>query len=298
MEERSISGRRSNRRPNTGRYADALDAGYDAAGDGELCGMHWDDVVDIVCVGRGAGAQSAAIAANRSGMSVFMVDAGHVDGAGGTELESLAGRLGVTDVDTVDYLDALTEDVGPLIRCAVPSQVPLRTIDGPQAESRRGRIATFVGSALRGWADRCLASPYGLLDTNLAHTPTVTYISAGETIEVTVVGTIGVENGRLTEELDEWLTARADEVGIGRGSSNSLQRLVFDSGQIVGAILDTPSGPRAVRARRGVVMETGGCAISPKLTIDGLGDVSSVTVALVTRAASRFARLELLITPR
>ena len=258
----------------------------------------WDDVVDVVCIGRGAGVLAAAIGADRGGMTVFVADAGHGDGADAAEADSLAGRLAMADTDTVSYLDALTEDVGPLIRCAVPSQVPLRTVDAPEAEPKRGRIATFVGSALRGWADRCLASPYGLLYTNLAHSTTVTYTSAGDTIEATVVGTIDVENGRLTEQLDQWLTARAGELGVDEYSSNSLQRLVFDGGQVVGAIIDTPTGTRAVRAEHGVFMETGGNALAPTLPADGLENASSVTVALVTRAASRFVRLELLATLR
>ena len=300
VEERSIKGRRGGHRSNTATHVESRRVRYDptAAHDIELGAIRWDDVVDVVCVGRGAGALAAAIGADRGGMSVFMADAGPGGGAGGNEADSLAERLGVADVATVEYLTALTEDVGPLIRCAVPSQVPLRTIDGPQADSRRGRIATFVGSALRGWADRCLASPYGLLYTNLAHSTTETYTSAGESIEATVVGTIGVENGRLTEELDQWLSVRAGELGIDADPSDSLQRLVFDGGQIVGAIFNTPSGQRAVRAQLGVVMETGGRPIAPNLPTDGLDEASSVTVALVTRAASRFVRLELLATPR
>lgn len=302
VEDYPVKGRRGSHRTDSGTRPGARRATYSATvlqdndtdTDTDLGGIDWDDIVDIVCIGRGAGALAVAICADRGGMQVFIADAGHGAGAGGAEADSLAARLGVTDDVTVDYLNALTEDVGPLIRCAVPNQVPLRTIDGPQADSGRNRIATFVGSALRGWADRCLASPYGLLYTTLAHSTAVTYTSAGETIEASVVGTIDVENGRLVDELDEWLTVRARELGTDEDSSNSLQRLVFDGGQVVGAIIDTPTGPRSVRAKRGVVMETGGRALTPTLPADGLGSASSVMVALVTRAASRFVRLELL----
>ena len=113
-----------------------------------------------------------------------------------------------------------------------------------------------------------------------------------------MVGTIDVENGRLTEELDPWLRERAGELGLDADPSDSLQRLVFDGGQVVGAIFDTAEGTRAVRAECGVVMETGGSAIAPNLPTEGLDDAASVTVALVTRAASRFVRLELLATRR
>lgn len=297
--DRSGRGRRGGQRPDpsarSGKYAD--DILSDAVG--ESSDIDWDDIVDIVCIGRGAGAMAAAIgAANQGGTEVFFADAGHGADTAGVEADNLAGRLGITDSATVDYLTALTEDIGPLIRCAVPSQVPMRTLDDPQPESRRGGIATFVGSALRDWANRCLASPYGLLYTTLAHSETVTYRSAGERLEAAVVGRIDVENGRLAEGLDQWLAARAEELGLDDESSNSLQRLVFEAGQVVGAVVDTPTGPRAVRARRGVVMETGGSVSTPTLPADGLDNASSAVVALVTRAASRFARLELLATPR
>jgi hypothetical protein len=259
--------------------------------------MVWDDVVDIVCIGRGAAVLAAAVGADRSGMSVCFADAGRVV----ADAESLAARLGVTDDETVGYLTALTEDIGPLIRCAVPAQVPVRNIDAPApAETQRpgarpGRLATFVGSALRGWADRCLASPYGLLFTSIAHPAmTVTYTSAGETLEAAAVGTIDVRDGQLVEGLDQWLAAQSQALDAGESVLNSLQRLVFQEGQVVGVIMDTPTGPRAVRADRGVVLESGGSAPIPTLPVDGLQGVSSVTVALVTRAASRFARLELL----
>jgi hypothetical protein len=294
-------GRRGGRRtPSDNRTRGYAESTLEDLAD-EPGGIDWDVIADIVCIGRGAGALAAAVGARGNGLAVFFAEAGHATVAAeadvDVDVDSLAGRLGIADAETVDFLNALTEDVGPMIRCAVPSQVPMRTLDGPQSESRR-RIATFVGSALRGWADRCLASPYGLLYTNLERTATAPYRSAGETLEAAVVGTIDVENGRLTEELDQWLAARADELGIGEVSANSLQRLVFDAGQVVGAIIDTPTGPQAVRAKRGVVMATGDSALSPTLPVDGLDDVSSVTVALVTRTASRFARLELLATPR
>ncbi len=295
--ERGAKGRRAGYRPEpagpTTKYtATPVNDVVSEPGD-----IDWDDVVDIVCIGRGAGALAAAIGAERGGMTVFFADAGTGDGA---DANSLAGRLGIADAETIEYLDALTEDVGPLVRCAVPNQVPVRTVEGPlERGTGRGRIATFFGSALRDWSDRCLASPYGLLYTDLAHPAmTATYASAGATLEAAVVGTIDVENGELTEGLDHWLTSRAGQLGIDESSSNMLQRLVFDdAGQVVGAMIETPSGARAIRAKRGVIMATGASTLTPTAPTEGLEDAASVAVALVTRAASRFARLELLATP-
>jgi hypothetical protein len=263
--------------------------------------IDWDEVVDIVCVGRGAGVLAAAIGASRDGMKVMIADAGCGAGATNADAPSLSGRLGVTDTETVDYLDALTRDIGPLTRCAGPGQVPMRTVDGPapREPGRRG-IATFVGSALRDWADSCLASPYGMVHTQVARAAmTVTYTSAGKTLEAAVVGSIDVDKDKLVEGLDGWLTSHADELGIGEHLSSSLQRLVFGAGQVVGAVIDTPMGSRAIRARHGVVLETAAASVAPTLSaLQGpdLENATSVEVALVTRPASRFARLELLVT--
>lgn len=263
--------------------------------------VDWDEVVDVVCIGRGAGVLAAAIGASRGGMNVVVADAGVGDGAGNADAPSLSGRLGVTDTETVDYLDALTQDIGPLTRCAGPGQVPMRTVDAPlRPGPGRGGIATFVGSALRDWADSCLASPYGLLHTQVANAEmTVTYTSAGKSLDAVVVGSVDVENGKLVEGLDGWLASHADELGIEEHSSSSLQRLVFDVGQVVGAVIDTPTGSRAIRAKHGVVLETAAASVAPTLSaLQGpdLANATSVEVALVTRAASRFARLELLVT--
>jgi hypothetical protein len=269
--------------------------------DAEPGGIDWDEVVDIVCIGRGAGVLAAAIGASRGGMTVLVADAGCGDGVSDADAPSLSGRLGVTDTETVDYLDALTQDIGPLTRCAGPGQVPMRSVHGPlRSAPGRGGIATFVGSALRDWADSCLASPCGLLHTQIARAAmTVTYTSAGKTLEAEVVGSIDVDKGKLVEGLDGWLTSHADELGIGEYSSSSLQRLVFDAGQVVGAVIDTPMGSRAIRAKHGVVLETAAASVAPTLSaLQGpdLENATRVEVALVTRPASRFARLELLVT--
>jgi hypothetical protein len=267
----------------------------DEAGDTD-----WDDVVDIVSIGRGPGALAAALGASRGGLKVFIADVAAGDGST-ADADGLAGRLGVTDPDTVEYFASLTQDVVPLTRCADRGQLPMRTVDGLlPAEPGRGPIATFVGSALRNWADRCLASPYGLLYTNIAHpSMTVTYTSAGEKISAAVVGSIKVVDGQLAQGLDDWLASCADEFDISEPASSSLQRLVFDDArQVVGAIIDTPTGSRAVRARRGVIMETSAAEAAPSWTAEGLENATSVKVALVTRTASRFARLELLVTPQ
>jgi hypothetical protein len=267
--------------------------------DGQLGDIEWDEVVDIVCIGRGPTALAAAVGASRGGMSVFVAEIADVAGGSTADADSLAGRLAVADADTVEYFDSLTQDAAPLTRCGDPGRLPIRAVDGLlRPEPARSMIPPFVGSGLRGWADACLASPYGLLFTTPARPAmTVTYTSAGQKINAAVVGSIKMDNGQLTQGLDDWLATRAQELDIAEPASNSLQRLVFDAGQVVGAVIDTPTGPCAVRARSGVIMETGAGKLAPSWTATGPESARSVKVALVTRNASRFAQLELLVTP-
>jgi hypothetical protein len=287
------SGYQADSTPRSSAYASVTT--QDAAG--ESGDIAWDAVVDIVCIGGGAGVLAAAIGAGDGGMTVLLADAGRGDGVDADAL-SLSGRLGVTDPETAKYLDALTQDIGPLTRYAGPGHVPTRNVDGPQrADAGRGTIATFVGSALRDWANACLASPYGLLYTQVSRpATTTTYTGAGKPLEVAVVGSIDVVDGQLTEGLEDWLAVHAGDLGIGEESSSSLQRLVFEGGQVVGVIIGTPTGPRAVRANNGLVIQIATDSAVPAVQVPGLENVTSVEVALVTRPASRFARLELLVT--
>lgn len=56
---------------------------------------------------------------------------------------------------------------------------------------------------------------------------------------------------------------RRNEVPI--AFETGLRELLYESGQVVGAIVSGPSGPRSIRARRGVVLATGGIANNPHL---------------------------------
>ncbi|HEY0918317.1 FAD-binding protein [Devosia sp.] len=60
-----------------------------------------------------------------------------------------------------------------------------------------------------------------------------------------------------------FLSLRQRKVPIRFGSP--LRELVVEDGRVVGAVVDTPAGRRTVRARRGVVLATGGIAWNPEL---------------------------------
>jgi hypothetical protein len=259
----------------------------------------WDEIADVICAGRGRIGLAVAVAARRAGLDVMLTDgpaetAGDAAGADtAVPTGELAALLGVTDEETAGYLDALTEDIVPLP--GVDSGVTVRVVDGPlHPELTRGPIGTFFGAALIHWAEACVSSPYGLLYTRVADPRmSVTYTGANGSVDATVLDTIDIDPDRPADSLEHWLTTLEHEHDDALQTSGSLQRLVFEDGVVVGAVVESASGIRTVRARHGVMMALGDGVAPTGLPTD-LDRRESAEVALVSRAASRFARLELL----
>jgi hypothetical protein len=117
--------------------------------------------------------------------------------------------------------------------------------------------------------------------------------SRGECFEVAAIGSVELGPDRPDFVLADWLSAKSRERGIEVCTDSPLKRIVFDGGRVLGAVLDTPSGPCAVRARHGVLVSTGGHELGA--TCD-LAETATLQVSLVRQAASRFGRVELLTT--
>jgi hypothetical protein len=225
--------------------------------------IEWDEVVDVICVGSGDTATALALAAEDAGLDVHLA----VRAPALAAEHTLAGRIGLTDGPTVEYLTAVTDDTGPLADSDAPAELPGHLDAAPWAPPYH-----FSGARLREWASACLASPYGVLST----TP------AEPTAAPSIVGAID------TPDAHDWLVDRAAATGLPTASDSVLQRLVFSGVRVVGAVLDTASGPYLVRATRAVLLTTGTGASLPALPA-GRG-----TLAVVTHPVSRFARLALL----
>jgi hypothetical protein len=270
--------------------------------------MNWDEEVDVVCIGSGVGGLASAIAAVDAGLGVFVastgVDGGANDGPEPPETRSSANalrKLGVDSLDweTYEYLDALSQDLPPLCPIERDAKVPVRVVDDPRpaemGERRRTTAETFVGARLRDWATRCLASPYGVVYSYLADRNMTRMRSrTGETIEAAVIGSVELDRELSGPALADWLFSQAWDRGIRVTAANPLQRLVFEDGQVIGAVVATPAGMFALRARRGVVVATGGdYANTTWPGYSRTGD-ESVAVCMMSRPASRFGRVELL----
>jgi hypothetical protein len=159
----------------------------------------------------------------------------------------------------------------------------------------RGPVPPFFGGGLRDWAARCLVSPYGYLYTRVTDWRSTTLRTVdGESLEVAEIGSITPDPANVSGSVMDWLNTQAEDRDIEIHKATSLQRIVFEEGDVVGAVFATPDGPLALRARHGVIVASGGpqaaMAAGQPLSVSG----GALRVCLVGQTASRFGRLELL----
>jgi len=232
----------------------------------EFEGIDWDDTVDVVCVGMGVAATAAALAAVRLGLTVLR-----------------AAPAAVHDEPTAEYLRQVTDDI--VVEGIVPAEfeadvLPLRRVEGPvphREEFAKGAVS-FDGAALRTWAAQCLPAGGGVLSTAVAD-PNRTTVSVGVVDRLSESGTVA-----------DWVAERAREQDVPLVPVENLAHLVFDDGRVSGVALTTDVGVELVRARHTVVLALRDDAV---LSWPPIGD--GAEMAFVTRAASRFGRLELLV---
>lgn len=244
--------------------------------------LYWDDVVDVICAGTGPGALAQAIVCADLGLSV--------------ELADEVAPSDLSDPDTVAYLEAMAEDLGPLDWSSAELELPVvrATPIAPRTD-RRTKIEPFVGSRLRDWTARCVVSPFGVIYSAVPEAGVIAMRSdSGESIRVAVLGPYQPDADRPGAALADWLAEEAWERNVA-GHGLGLQRLIFEWGRVAGAAIDTASGTRLIRARAGVVLSAGAVpdgatwAVQPELR-DAVAQI-----ALVSRIGSRFGRVELLV---
>ena len=263
--------------------------------------MNWDEEVDVICTGSGIAALAHSVAVVDMDGEVFVASGDDTIEAGGAPVavRSRVDRLHwldlhVSDPETNEYFAALSSDLGPLTRSKRDTDVPIRVVDHAAPIDPRGAVPPFVGARLRDWAARCLVSPYGYLHTRVADWQSTTLRTVdGESIEVAEIGSMRPDPANVGGSVMGWLTAQAQDRGIEVHRAASLERIVFEEGDVVGAEFMTPDGPLAVRARHGVTVAAGGpqavMAAGQPLPAD-----ATLRLCLVGQTASRFGRVELL----
>jgi FAD binding domain len=204
--------------------------------------------------------------------------------------------IDVGDAETNEYFHALSDGLSIRRHGGAPTvEVPIRVVDDRSTTALASEpVAPFVGARLRDWAASCLASPYGIIYSRVSERKAITMRSgSGEAFEFASIGSVELGPHLPQLALADWLCAQAADRGIEMNARSSLQRIVFEDGQVIGAVLDTPSGACAVRARRGVMVSTGGRDLN--VTVPLLSDDRvTVQVCVVRQTPSRFGRVELM----
>lgn len=244
--------------------------------------LHWDDEVDVLCVGSGPGVLAHAIACANSDADVLLADA--------------AAPADICDAETLAYLSAMTEDLGPVAPVDTDLELPVIHAEPvPVATERRATIEPFIGSRLRDFAAQCVASPFGVLCTQIPEADrTAMRTDGGDTVQAASVGSFRMGTDEVGPALIEWLDVHARERGITRDADSVVRRLIFEHGRVAGAALATPSGEILVRAEWGVAMSTRSVPGAPKWPVrpDLHGTVTDVVIVACT--AGRFGRVALL----
>lgn len=239
---------------------------------------HFDEVVDVLCAGSGPGVLAFAIACAAQDRQVLVVDS--------------APAVELTDPETVAYLHAMTDDLGtihPDLELAVTRAQPV-----PPPKGDRPTIEPFLGGRLRQWSASCMGSAFGVMFSDVLNLPMTPLRTRVEPIRAIPLGSYMPDGERPGRRLAEWLTDQAAERDLTPEIGWGLQRLLFDGGLVVGAVLDTPDGSHRVRTTECVALNPG-----PSSTVDdwpvqsGLAD-EGLQLAFVGRTAARFGRVELL----
>jgi hypothetical protein len=224
--------------------------------DGDDSGPHWDEVVDVICVGSRPGVLAYGLCCAAADLDVLVI-----------------GPPTRPDPVLNEFTAAMTEDLGdpePDSTLSVNSVCPALA-----AESRTRD--DFVGPRLRDWSARCLASPLAVLLTEVSEVLVPMLADDGEPITAAVLGGYHAPPER-------WLRGRAAEEGL--TADGTLAALVLDGGRIAGVQLADGS---TVAATSGLALPIG-----PESGAAETVDAPDLEVAVVGRPFGRFARVELL----
>jgi 3-oxo-5alpha-steroid 4-dehydrogenase len=224
----------------------------------EVSEVRFDETVDVVVVGQGAAGAAAVIAARQAGVDVLAVERGA--GPGGTSAGSggLIYLGGGTALQSACGFADSTENMAAFLRAALGPGVDEDRVDAycvgsPEHFDWLTLIGVPFRAAFCDEPNRESADDAGLV------------FSGGEDSYPFDEISIPVPRGHKPQHVDSaggflmeclgaaMLTSGARVVIDARAES-----LVVDSGDVVGVLVRTDDGSRAIRARGGVILATGG----------------------------------------
>lgn len=227
---------------------------------------HWDIETDVAVVGFGASGACAALEAARAGAAVTLFEAG--SGSGGASALS-GGEIyigGGTDIQRAAGFDDTTEALAAYLKMA----------GGPDADTAKcdlyaeNSLAHYEWLKAQGVPYKGTYLPGKIIEP--AEDDTLIWSGSEEAWPYSaaakpaprghVIQFMGWGGGR---KLVDILEARVREAGVDVRVDARAQSLVMEDDRVVGLVVRIDNAPVYVRARRGVVLCTGGFAMNPDM---------------------------------
>jgi 3-oxo-5alpha-steroid 4-dehydrogenase len=220
--------------------------------------VRFDEAVDVVIVGLGAAGASAVVGARQAGADVLAVERGA--GPGGTSAQSggLIYLGGGTSLQSACGFEDSPENMAAFLRAALGPGVDDERVDAycegsPDHFDWLVSIGVPFRAAFCDEPNRESADDAGLL------------FSGGEDAYPFDEISVPVPRGHKPQCIDSAGGFLMERLGAAVSSSGArvvadarAEALVVDGGDVVGLRVRTDAGPRAIRARGGVVLATGG----------------------------------------
>ncbi len=220
--------------------------------------VRFDETIDVVVVGLGAAGASAVVGARQAGADVLAVE--RSGGQGGTSAHSggLIYLGGGTSLQSACGFQDSPANMAAFLRAALGPGVDEDRVDA-YCEGSPGHFEWLVSIGVPFLASFCdepnreSADDAGLL------------FSGGEDTYPFDEVAVPVPRGHKPEHVDsaggflmERLGAAVSTSGARVVTDAGAEALVVDSGDVVGLLVGTDDGRRAIRARGGVILAAGG----------------------------------------
>ena len=256
----------------------------------------WDHEVDVLCIGTTAGVLAAGVVAASAGCDVYLGISEPT--AGGSDLAASLGYRGA-DKQTTEHLSGFDYAFDKVGRGQ--ALWPVRAVEDiapPPRPHHHGALEPFFGASLEKWARRCAAAPNGVLYNRVRERQMTEMRTStrGEKVEAAIVGSVRLSPELPALSLIGWLNEQATAAGLRPCTGVRLVKLIFEEIGLVGAVIDTPEGAQAVRARENLIIGVGDPLTERMPPLVGGSEPVTVHVCLVSKTASRFGELEI-ITP-
>lgn len=232
----------------------------------------WDETVDVICLGSSPGVLAYAICCAARDQDVLNVRPPREP-----------------DPQTAAWYAEMSVDLAPRLnpgRGNTPDGRPEFSFArvAPVAEPSGQRVALepFVGERLRQWSAHCVASPLGVMFSQVPEALVPMRTDDGESITAAIIGTCS------GDDLLSWLESRARDAGL-RWAQSAMTRAVLENGRMAGVELDDGS---LIAAKDGLVLPVS----ADSAPVPDLSSPDGYVVALVGRPAGRFAEVDLLRT--